>query len=456
MRGCSKTLHPFHRAGAACIGFAVFAVVCGDASAAEPGRTAQASPLLSTLAQVAARVASELGPSVKEPAVFVGPVRSDETVVRAAELASRIGGLVTGALGPGSSTRSEPVALSTAQALTRKAARGQLQVTADAYRATHNVWDRVRQPSPVPVAHGFATGRIDGEVRSYLAPVPLVASRVDRAAIDERDLVAVACGDTGDGGGLELVTLSRRRVAAGRVRAGRFVARRSIALRDLSGVAPAPLREPIGGLVIVTPRGARAGFIDVGISDRARGARLDVDLGRVGTIAGIPISTPGGDACATFQGSTLNAIVAKCTDADAPLDPIPIGTPLDAGASAAYALPDGTVRVIAAKRDPRTAELTLTSDGKTASLPGAGAQVAVADLDQDGAPEIISTLDVLPDSTATGDAIVIQTWQADGSLRERTRLVVPTGVRAVAACPPEGSGAATVVVATEGELWILR
>src|SRR5260370_9986233 len=111
MRGCSKTLHPFHRAGAACIGFAVFAVVCGDASAAEPGRTAQASPLLSTLAQVAARVASELGPSVKEPAVFVGPVRSDETVVRAAELASRIAGLLPRALGPRADTASHPVPL---------------------------------------------------------------------------------------------------------------------------------------------------------------------------------------------------------------------------------------------------------------------------------------------------------------------------------------------------------
>ena len=32
MSGRSKKVHPFSRAGAACIGFAVFAVVCGDAT----------------------------------------------------------------------------------------------------------------------------------------------------------------------------------------------------------------------------------------------------------------------------------------------------------------------------------------------------------------------------------------------------------------------------------------
>jgi hypothetical protein len=82
--------------------------------------------------------------------------------------------------------------------------------------------------------------------------------------------------------------------------------------------------------------------------------------------------------------------------------------------------------------------------------------VAVADLDQDGAPEVISTLDVLPQSpSGQSDALVISTWQPDGSLRERTRIPVPSGIRAVAACPPEG-GQAAVVLATQGELWIVR
>jgi hypothetical protein len=242
----------------------------------------------------------------------------------------------------------------------------------------------------------------------------------------------------------------------GRVQGGRFVARRSASLRDLSPVAPAPLREPIGGIAIVPQRGARPTFIDVGITDRARGSRFDVELQRVGTIAGVPFATAFGDACATFQGSTLNGGVAKCADVDAAPDSLEVEVPLDAAAYATYVAPDGSTRAIVATRDPRTSELKLRADGKTASLPGAGAQVALGDLDQDGAPEILSTLDVLPQAQGAADALVVTTWQADGSLRERARTPVPTGIRAVAACPPEGAGPAAVVVATQGELWIVR
>ena len=164
-----------------------------------------------------------------------------------------------------------------------------------------------------------------------------------------------------------------------------------------------------------------------------------------------------GDRCATFQGSALASGIAKCADTDAPFDASDVDTPLDAGAFATYVAPDGSARSIAAARDPRTSELKLRTDGKTASLPGAGAQVALADLDQDGAPEIISTLDVLAQGTTpVADALVITTWQPDGALRERARTPVPGGIRAVAACPPEGGGASAVIVATQGELWIVR
>jgi hypothetical protein len=443
------------------MGLALSVLVVASASA-EQGAPA---PIRSTMAQIAARVATDLA-AVKDPAVFIAPLRADEPVTRGAELAGRLVTLVANAFGPGASASPEPVTLATAQGLARKAkwvvlvqpevARGQLQVNADAYRAIRNVWDRAREPSVAPAAHGFASGRIDGEVRAYLGPVQLVTGHVDRVSTEDRDLVAVACGDTGDGG-LELVTLGRRRVAVGRARGGRFVARRSASLRDLSPIAPTPLREPIGGIAIVPQQGARPIFIDVGITDRAKGSRFDVDLQRFGTVTGVPFATPYGDACANYQGSTTSVTVAKCADADAlSSDALTVDTPLDATAAATYVGPDGSARAIVAIRDPRTSELKVRADGKTATLPSAGAQVALADLDQDGSPEIVSTLDVLPQVQGTPDALVVSTLQADGSLRERARVPVPAGIRAVAACPPEGSGSAAIVLATQGELWIVR
>jgi hypothetical protein len=438
-----------------------------SAAALPPAPASAPSVASSATAQIASRVAGDLGASAKDSAIFVAPVRSDEPAPRGGELASKMVGLIAGALGGGASARSEPVPLSTAQALARRnkvlvyvqvdIARGQLRVTADAYRTTRNVWDRARQPVPAPIAHSFASARIDGEVRSYLAPIPLLANHVDRIASEDKDLVALACGDVDDDGALEIVTLSRRRATLGRVRAGRFIPLKIASLHDLSGIAPAPLREPVAGLAIVPREGTRPSHVDIGITDRAHGSRLDGDLRPLGAITGVPFATSKGDACMTFQGSTLAASIAKCAEGDGPAPPADIETPLDSAAVATFVSADGTVREIVATRDPRSAELHLRAGGRAGTLAHAGAQVAVADLDQDGSPEILSTLDVLPKAAnGTDDALVITTWQPDGSLLERARTPVPSGVRAVAACPPEGGGASSVVIATQGELWIIR
>jgi hypothetical protein len=446
------------------------------ASGAPPAPVQVASGSSSATAQVTSRLASDLTMAAKEAVVFVAPVRSDEPAPRGGELAGKLASMLAGALGSGASARQETVPLATAQALAHGAkalvyvqveiARGQLRATADAYRVTRNVWDRARQPVPAPIAHAFATARIDGEVRSYLAPVPLVASHIDRVTTEDRDLLALACGDVDDDGTIEIVTLGRRRATIGRAQAGRFVALKTAWMRDLSGIASSPLREPLGGVAIVAARGPRPAHIDLGVTDRARGSRLDGDLRLLGSITGVPFTTAAGDACVTFQGSTLSAAIGKCAEADAAIDATDIEAPLDAAANATFVTADGAVHGIGATRDPRTSELKLRSGAETVTVAHAGAQIAVADLDQDGSPEIISTLDVPakpanepPGNTrkvGDGDALVISTWQPGTALRERARTPVPSGIRAVAVCPPDGGGAAPVVIATSGELWIIR
>jgi len=419
----------------------------------------------STLNQIVARIAAEIGAETKQAVVCAATLRSDEPAPRGAELAGKLAALLAGKLGS-ASAKPEPVSLASAQAAARRSswlvyvqaeiARGQLRVTADVYRATSNVWERVREPVPAPTAHAYAAGRIDGEVRSYLTPVPLVGARIDRATVEEKELVALACGDVDEDGATEIVTLSRRRIAVGRARGGRFVTLRTAQLRDFSGIAPTPLREPLGGVAIVAPRRGLP-YLDVGISDRARGMRLDGELRPVGAIHGLPFATAWGDACIRLQGSTLAAAVSKCAETDPAFTPFGESGPLDAAAMATYVTADGAVHTIDAVRDPRTGEVRIHSDGRLASVARAGAQLALADLDQDGAPEVITSLDVLPNPTQdTDDALVITTFESDGSLREKRRTPVPTGVRAVAACPPEGGGSAAVVIGTEGELWIVR
>jgi hypothetical protein len=195
----------------------------------------------------------------------------------------------------------------------------------------------------------------------------------------------------------------------------------------------------------------------VGISDRARGSRLDSELKLLGAINGVPFATSTGDACLRFRGSTLATTVGKCTEADPGPLPFDVDGPLDAAAVGTFVTADGVTRTIDAARDPRTGEVSLRALGRTASLAHTGAQIALADLDQDGAPEVITGQDVFPKPAGdVDDALVITTLEPDGSLREKSRTPVPTGVRAVTACPPEGGGAGSVVLATTGELWIVR
>ena len=91
--------------------------------------------------------------------------------------------------------------------------------------------------------------------------------------------------------------------------------------------------------------------------------------------------------------------------------------------------------------------------GRAARVEGAGAQLAVGDLDQDGAVEILSSLDV---DDPRRDAVVVRSWIGPAPPREVLRLPAPAGVHALATCPPEGPGRQAFVVATGDEIGVVR
>jgi hypothetical protein len=413
---------------------------------ASPGfaQTAKAS----AIGRVTASVAKDIGADAKDTVVFASPLKSDEGAPRGADLVAQLEALVAGAIGPGATVRPEPVGPDRAQTLGRKAkvivylkieiARGELRLSADLYRPGRTVWDRARQPSLAPISHAFASARIDAE---------------------ERDVLAIACGDVDSDGAIELVVVSRRRVAAGRVRGGLFTPISTASLADLSPIAPAPLREPLAGAVILEGGPLRPGLIDIGITDRAHGSRLDERLKPIAPIGGVPFATPGGDACLGLSGTTLAPIVKPCAEGDGTFDPFDVGSGVDAIARASISGRDGKPNVVEARHDPVTRELTLRMGTSTFAVPRSGAQIAIADLDGDGDPEVISTLDVLAFPAGSGvieDAVEIRSLRAGGRLEQRARVPVASGVRAVAACPPDAPGPASIVIATAGELWIVR
>jgi len=75
------------------------------------------------------------------------------------------------------------------------------------------------------------------------------------------------------------------------------------------------------------------------------------------------------------------------------------------------------------------------------------------DVDQDGSADLVSTLDVL---SRKHDVLELRTLLSSGTVKRRFKLPVPTGIDAVAICPPDGPGRAPIVLASKSQLWVLR
>ncbi|MBK7584360.1 MAG: hypothetical protein IPI67_29665 [Myxococcales bacterium] len=432
----------------------------------QPGATAGAPPApeatkdcssgrQGALSELACEVGRALTKLPAGALVVSAPLTTDTKLLDANAFTTRLTSVLAGALGLKSS--SEAATLARARTLASQAGTlvhlvpeirgGELRLTVDVYPVPKSFWDRVRDPEPNPRAHAFASRRLDAELRTFLPPVPLVAKRTDKATSGEQSPVAVACGDVNGDGSLELVLVGRSRVQLGRVRAGRFVASATATWAQLSPLSRSPLREPIGSAWIEPGR-----WVDVGLSDRLDAVRLDASFAARGKL-GRRLPWPGG-GCAKIQGTSVRPEIDACVVGDSTPVVSPMERPSDALGGANLVGRDGKARKVRAMRAFNESTVLLRDDaGHTARLEGAGAQLAVGDLDGDGQPEILTSADTLDDG---GDALIVHTWQDDSKLVERMRIAVKGGVRALAVCPPEGAGLSPVVVALPGELWVIR
>ena len=287
-----------------------------------------------------------------------------------------------------------------------------------------------------------ASAELDGELGAYLPHISIAAARVERDAASA-DVVALACGNVAATAQTEIVAVGRHKVQVGRAGDGRFSVRAEAAWANLSPVAASPLREPIGSAVVVRGRGVLAG-----ITDRTDGFLLSPALAKVRSL-GAPVPLGGDWGCVGRAGIALGA-PKPCEPSGKHLDD---ATPFDAFASGNAVDAEGRAIAVLATRDPTTRQVTLRQGTTTATLPAAGSALAIADLDLDGQPEIVTSVDT---DRPEEDAIVVSTWARDGAITERLRVPVKDGVRALAVCPVEDVRMAPIVAATSGGLWIVR
>ncbi len=284
---------------------------------------------------------------------------------------------------------------------------------------------------------------LDAEARRFLPPVPIALREFIRLGASDGDVVALACGDLDGTGVFSVASVGRTFVTFGTLASRKYTPGARREERELAPVAPVPLREPLAAAWI-TPERA----LDFGSSDRAHATRFAAGRA-LGLDARLP--WPGG-GCAALDGLLLSPRPTACTK-DEPVRSEALGSePFDAIAGGVVVGRDGSARVVRAARRAADGSVVVADGSHSARLEHAGAQLALGDLDGDGAPELVTSLDTLDPKA---DGIVV--YSLTGStLTERFRVVVPAGVKALAVCPEAADRMAPVVMATGLGLWAVR
>jgi hypothetical protein len=397
--------------------------------------------------------------------VVVSPLSSDMPAPKADDLVIRIATQIAGRLGV-ARAHPQPATLAVARGVSGRAAslvyvqleiaRGELRATADLYPVISNGWERLRNPVPGPRAHGFAGAPLDAEIRTFLQPIPLERATLHKAKHEEADVLAIGCGDVDSDGGLEIVLTTRTRLVVGKLQGGKLVVVKATPWGQVASRSPVPLREPLAS-VVVSPR-SHPGEVLVGNTDRAAVA-VDGALVTRRQLTGLPIPGAEGEACATAspETSALDGPGVACAPPPKGDPPAVLELPapqFDAVAAAELVAPDGSVSQVVAAREPSGKLRLRRSDasGRTQEAPidGAGAQVAIGDLDLDGQAEIAFSGEY-PES----DALMIWSWKPHG-LVQRLRYTTKEPVRAIATCPPEERGAPGLVAVVGSEVWLVR
>ncbi len=303
-------------------------------------------------------------------------------------------------------------------------------------------WARVRGETAAERRVSLSV-RADASVRTLLPKPPLTLTVRESYAYESEVPLALACAAHAAGEGLRVAMVGRTYISIARLAHGKLTQEQRLLWKSYSEVAPVPLREP---LVSVAFR--KDGALDVGSSDRRFMLRISaagVVLGRFSDVLPWP-----GLGCLGRSGVGLAGEAACGSEPGAPSFQ-PVGV-FDTAAGTEVVTADGVRVVYGALREPLRAQASLFQTGQPVrNVPDVGASLALADLDGDGLPEILSSR---PTFEPEADALEVR--GLDNLKVPKARLPITDGVVALAVCPWMGEGHNPILLASRSKLWVVR
>lgn len=431
-----------------------WALLMPIAARAESTLQTLASELVTTLAAAHKAPTESAGkPPALAPWIACGTVRGGEAA-RSAELSRRACRVIAARL-PGAQLIEDAQSMQSAWKRAGTASRlafvelelahGELRASLDVHERSTNVWERMKGKKPAPIAHAAASAPIDAEVRGFLPPLSLEEAKLRSYRLGGHAVLAMACGAFGTEPGNRLALLTERELLVGRLHGKAFAPERRVPLTSLGSRSPVPSRPPLANLVAT---GDWQRPLAVGSSERPA-LVLDRALTPARALGGVPFLS-GKNLLCTRIDPALGAYVGRPSDCAATPPPITARREtFDAIATSELIDRGGNALAAFALREP-SGKLALEIGAQRGAVDAVGAQLALADLDQDGALEIAYALDSSGD-----DALVIASFDGKG-LRLRKRWASKAQVTAITTCPAEDQGLLATVAAVGDEVWVVR
>lgn len=313
-----------------------------------------------------------------------------------------------------------------------------LHVNATLLGKRASIWARIKGGSNQILAHTFASRTLDAELRSYLPAVPLVQPALQAFASPLSQLNAIACGDIDRDGIIDVAVTNRQEVAWGTLIVDGFVPRRTAALSSLSPVATVPLREPLASLWM------HGATLELSTTDREHWLQLDPQLEVLEKRPQAWGVGPG--LCVPRGASTAGATTAECSKTSSTT--VATHPTFDRNVVVSSSPP------LRAWRDATTGNVTVTQGEHTWTLVDRGAQIALADLNNDGTWEVVTTSSTL---LRNADKVAVHSLiPSNPTPMLLWEVPVTAGIDGVAVCPPEANKQSAIVLASNNHVGVLQ